>query len=67
MRLELDEETHYESAPPSYRTAALGPVLYPLSQPIDMASGSTLTICGAHDRVALRVWPKAVYSSMGKQ
>jgi protein arginine N-methyltransferase 7 len=56
MRLELDAEVEYENPPPSYKTAALAPVFYPLPQSIDLLPGATLTVFGAHDRVMLRIW-----------
>lgn len=59
IRLELDEEGHYENPPPCSRIAALGPVFYPLKKSIEMAPGDTLTVGGSHNRAALRVWAEA--------
>lgn len=56
LRLELDDETFYESAPPSFKTAALGPVFHRLAYPIAMSSGETFTIEGSHDRSTLLLW-----------
>jgi hypothetical protein len=30
-----------------------------LSQPIEMSGGDTLTVCGSHDRLSLRIWAEA--------
>lgn len=59
MRLDLDEESRYENRPPIYRTAALGPLFHPLVQPVELESGDTLTVYGAHDRVTLNIWAEA--------
>jgi type II protein arginine methyltransferase len=38
------------------RTSALGGMFYPLLRPLEMTAGDTLTICGSHDRLSLRIW-----------
>ena len=51
--LELDEES--ECYFPD-KTSSLGGMFYPLMRPIEMALGDELTVCGAHDRLSLRIW-----------
>jgi len=59
MRLELDEEGQYENPPPIYKTAALSPLFHHL-EPVEMAPGGTLIVCGTHDRQSLRIWTEDV-------
>jgi type II protein arginine methyltransferase len=51
--LELDEEGWHEAPPSAKGASVLGAMFYPLMQPIEMAPGDNLTICGAHDRQSL--------------
>jgi hypothetical protein len=54
VNLELDEKRGHEF--PVARNTASGARFYPLMHPIELAAGVPLTICGAHDRMSLRIW-----------
>lgn len=56
LRLELDEHASYESAPPSYKTAALGPVFHRLAHAKITSAGESITIGGSHNRSTLLLW-----------
>jgi protein arginine N-methyltransferase 7 len=56
IRLELDGDAHYENAPPADNTSSLRTAFYPFMRPIEASPGSNLTVCGAHDRLSLRIW-----------
>ena len=56
IRLEMDEDGWYENMPAVGATSAWAALFYPLMRPIDMAKGGTLTVCGSHDRLSLRIW-----------
>jgi Transglutaminase-like superfamily len=34
-------------------------LFYPLQRPVELATGDTLTVCGAHDRLSLCIWAEA--------
>jgi type III protein arginine methyltransferase len=53
---ELDEEGWYENMPRVGAISAFGPLFYPLQRPVELAAGDTLMVCGAHDRLSLRIW-----------
>ena len=56
IRLELDSEAYYENAPPADNTSSLKTEFYPFMRPIEAAPGANLIVCGAHDRLSLRIW-----------
>jgi type II protein arginine methyltransferase len=56
FRLEMDEEGSYEDFPAVGNTSHWAVLFYPLRRVIEMASGTELTVCGAHDRLSLRLW-----------
>jgi hypothetical protein len=45
-----------ENRPTAGTTSAWAVLFYPLKQPIELALGDRLTVCGAHDRLSLRIW-----------
>jgi protein-L-isoaspartate O-methyltransferase len=56
--LELDEEAWYQY-PTVEKTSVSGAMFYPLIRPMQMAPGDTLTVCGSHDRMSVRIWAEA--------
>jgi hypothetical protein len=35
-------------------------LFYPLQRPVELATGDTLTVCGAHDRLSLCIWAEVL-------
>jgi len=58
LRLDLDDETTYESYPTTPTPAALGPLFHAFDRPRDLAKNEVVTVCGAHDRQTLNFWPE---------
>lgn len=56
IRLELDDKAFYENAPPADDSSSLRTEFYPFMWPIEAAPGASVTVCGAHDRLLLRIW-----------
>ena len=56
--LQIDNEASHEF--PVKKNSIAGATFYPFLQPIEMAPGDTLTVYGAHDRLALRIWADAI-------
>jgi predicted O-methyltransferase YrrM len=56
VRFETDEEGWYENIPRPGAISAFEAVFYPLGRPIGTAPGDMFTVCGSHDRQALRIW-----------
>jgi type III protein arginine methyltransferase len=57
VHLEIDEEQMHEfPLERNSKNSAAGARFYPLIRPIELASGDFLTVCGAHDRLSLRIW-----------
>ena len=59
IRLAMDEDGWYENRPTVGTSSAWDVLFYPLQRPIEMAAGDKLTVCGAHDRLSLRIWAEA--------
>ena len=51
----MGEDGWYENRPSVGTTLAWAALSYPPMQPIEMALGDTLTVCGAHDRLSLPI------------
>jgi protein arginine N-methyltransferase 7 len=56
IRLDLDNEAFYENAPPADDTSSLRTEFYPFRRPSEVSPGASVTVCGAHDRMLLRIW-----------
>jgi type II protein arginine methyltransferase len=56
FRLDMDDEGSYEDFPAVGNTSHWAVLFHPLRQVIEMASGTELTVGGAHDRLSLRIW-----------
>jgi type III protein arginine methyltransferase len=57
---EMDEEGWYENLPRVGAISAFAALFYPLRRPVELAAGDTLTVCGTHDRLSLRIWAEAL-------
>jgi type III protein arginine methyltransferase len=60
VRFELDEEGWYENMPCVGAMSCFAVMFYPLQRPVEMAPGDTSKVCGAHDRLSLRIWAEAL-------
>ena len=58
IRLDMDDDGSYENAPSIGAYSAWDILFFPLAHPINVSRGKYITVCGASDRLSLRVWAK---------
>jgi predicted nicotinamide N-methyase len=56
LRLEMDEVEDYENAPGEKDFSSWAIVLHPLPRQVELKAGDAVTVHGAHDRGAVRIW-----------
>lgn len=56
IALDMDNEGHYENRPQPGSHSSWSSVFYPFDRPLETTPGQPVTICGRHDRGALRLW-----------
>jgi predicted O-methyltransferase YrrM len=59
LRLELDDETSYESQPGRGASSVFNVVFHTLKQPIELKAGTTIVVSATHDRMSFRIWADA--------
>jgi hypothetical protein len=56
LSFKMDDATSYENMPSPHRSSAFVVRVCPLERPIKLPPGTTMTVCGAHDRQSLHIW-----------
>jgi type II protein arginine methyltransferase len=56
IHLQMDPETEYENRPGPGASSCWACLFYPVHPSLDLSPGRGIRLCGAHDRLTLRVW-----------